>query len=47
MKENLVKVLIIDLDLIGIKVIINECLGFMGREEGIVVYSVVLLIKEG
>jgi len=45
MKTQLAKTLGIDPDLIGIKATTNEKLGPTGREEGIAVYSVALLIK--
>ncbi|AIQ95588.1 2-C-methyl-D-erythritol 2,4-cyclodiphosphate synthase [Prochlorococcus sp. MIT 0604] len=45
MKNNISKILQIDLDMIGIKATTNEKLGPEGREEGISCHSVVLLYK--
>lgn len=46
MREKLAKILDIESDRIGIKATTNEQLGPTGREEGISVYSVALLVKE-
>ncbi|ACK67151.1 2C-methyl-D-erythritol 2,4-cyclodiphosphate synthase [Rippkaea orientalis PCC 8801] len=46
MQETLAETLQIDLDQIGIKATTNEQLGPTGREEGIAVYAVTLLVKE-
>lgn len=46
MQEKLAETLQIDLDQIGIKATTNEQLGPTGREEGIAVYAVALLVKE-
>jgi 2-C-methyl-D-erythritol 2,4-cyclodiphosphate synthase len=44
-KEKLAVTLQIDPDLIGIKATTNEQLGPVGREEGIAVYAVALLVR--
>jgi 2-C-methyl-D-erythritol 2,4-cyclodiphosphate synthase len=44
-KEKLAQTLQIDPDLIGIKATTNEQLGPVGREEGIAVYAVALLVR--
>ena len=46
MKENIARVLSIELDCIGIKATTNEKMGAEGREEGISCHSVVLLEKK-
>jgi 2-C-methyl-D-erythritol 2,4-cyclodiphosphate synthase len=46
MQEKLAKTLNINPEQVGIKATTNEQLGPVGREEGIAVYAVVLLIKE-
>lgn len=46
MRENIAAILNIELDQISVKAGTNEKLGFVGREEGIAVFSTVLLIKE-
>jgi 2-C-methyl-D-erythritol 2,4-cyclodiphosphate synthase len=45
-RENIASVLNIEIDQISVKAGTNEKLGFVGREEGIAVFSSVLLIKE-
>lgn len=45
MKEKLAQTLQIDPNLIGIKATTNEKLGPVGREEGIAVYAVALLVR--
>ena len=45
-KQKLAQTLQIDPDLIGIKATTNEQLGPVGREEGIAVYAIALLVKE-
>ena len=45
MRENIGKVLGIQIDRVGIKATTSEKLGFTGREEGIAAYSVALLEK--
>lgn len=46
MRENIASILNIELDQVSVKAGTNEKLGFVGREEGIAVFSTVLLIKE-
>jgi 2-C-methyl-D-erythritol 2,4-cyclodiphosphate synthase len=46
MQEKLAKTLNINPEQVGIKATTNEQLGPVGREEGIAVYAVVLLVKE-
>lgn len=46
MRENISSVLNIELDQVSVKAGTNEKLGFVGREEGIAVFSSVLLIKD-
>jgi 2-C-methyl-D-erythritol 2,4-cyclodiphosphate synthase len=46
MQETLAKVIGLDIDDISIKATTTERLGFVGREEGISAYAVVLLYKE-
>ncbi|WP_107671056.1 2-C-methyl-D-erythritol 2,4-cyclodiphosphate synthase [Cyanothece sp. BG0011] len=45
MQEKLAHTLQIDIDQVGIKATTNEKLGPVGRQEGIAVYAVVLLVK--
>lgn len=45
MKQELAKILNISIDAISIKATTNEKMGFIGRQEGIVAYAVVLLKK--
>ncbi|ACB49827.1 2-C-methyl-D-erythritol 24-cyclodiphosphate synthase [Crocosphaera subtropica ATCC 51142] len=45
MQEKLAHTLQINIDQVGIKATTNEKLGPVGREEGIAVYTVVLLVK--
>lgn len=45
MQEKLAHTLQIDIDQVGIKATTNEKLGPVGRQEGIAVYTVVLLVK--
>ncbi|MBD2289324.1 MAG: 2-C-methyl-D-erythritol 2,4-cyclodiphosphate synthase [Microcystis sp.] len=46
MRANLAETLKINPEQVGIKATTNEQLGPVGREEGIAVYAVVLLVKE-
>jgi 2-C-methyl-D-erythritol 2,4-cyclodiphosphate synthase len=46
MRENISSILEVDLDQVSVKAGTNEKLGFVGREEGIAVFSTVLLIKD-
>lgn len=46
MKSNIAKLLEIDVDDVSVKATTNERMGFIGREEGVVAYAVVLLVKE-
>ena len=46
MQQTLAKLLLLDEDRISIKAKTSEKLGFIGREEGISAYSIVLLTKE-
>ena len=46
MRANLAETLKINPEQVGIKATANEQLGPVGREEGIAVYAVVLLVKE-
>ncbi|MBE9073542.1 2-C-methyl-D-erythritol 2,4-cyclodiphosphate synthase [Microcystis sp. LEGE 08355] len=46
MRAKLAETLKINLEQVGIKATTNEQLGPVGREEGIAVYAVVLLVKE-
>ncbi|MGP0129489.1 MAG: 2-C-methyl-D-erythritol 2,4-cyclodiphosphate synthase [cyanobacterium endosymbiont of Rhopalodia musculus] len=46
MREKLAEILDIEYDQIGIKATTNEKLGPTGREEGISVYTVALLVKD-
>lgn len=46
MRAKLAETLKISLEQVGIKATTNEQLGPVGREEGIAVYAVVLLVKE-
>lgn len=45
-RENISSILEIEMDQVSIKAGTNEKLGFVGREEGIAVFSIVLLIKD-
>lgn len=45
MKNNIASVLEIEADDVSVKATTNEKLGFIGREEGVVAYAVVLLVK--
>jgi 2-C-methyl-D-erythritol 2,4-cyclodiphosphate synthase len=45
MRESISRILEIDTDDISIKATTTEKMGFVGREEGIVAYAVVLLKK--
>lgn len=47
MRENVARVLHCDITQVNIKATRGEKLGFVGRKEGIVSQSVVLLNKEG
>ena len=47
MKENVARVLHCDITQVNIKATRGEKMGFVGRKEGIVAQSVVLLNKEG
>jgi 2-C-methyl-D-erythritol 2,4-cyclodiphosphate synthase len=46
MRENISSILGIGLDQVSVKAGTNEKLGFIGREEGVAVFSTVLLIKD-
>ena len=46
MKEILAKVMNIDVDQISIKATTSERLGFVGREEGLSTYAIVLIAKD-
>lgn len=46
MRENISSILNIELDQVSVKAGTNEKMGFVGREEGIAVFSTVLLIKD-
>lgn len=46
MRENIASILGAALDQVSVKAGTNEQLGFVGREEGVAVFSTVLLIKE-
>ena len=45
MRENIAAILGVGLDQVSIKAGTNEKLGYVGREEGVAVFSTVLLIK--
>lgn len=45
MKHNISTILGIETDDVSVKATTNEKLGFIGREEGVVAYAVVLLVK--
>jgi 2-C-methyl-D-erythritol 2,4-cyclodiphosphate synthase len=45
MRENLAKVLSIDISQINVKATTTEKLGFTGREEGIAAHAVVMVYK--
>ncbi len=46
MRENISSILEVGLDQVSVKAGTNEKLGFVGREEGVGVFSTVLLIKD-
>lgn len=46
MRTNIAADLNIDVEDVSVKATTNEKLGFIGREEGLVAYAVVLLIKD-
>lgn len=46
MRENIAAILGVALDQVSVKAGTNEKLGFVGREEGVAVFSTVLLIKD-
>ena len=46
MRENIASILNVSLDQVSVKAGTNEKLGFVGREEGVAVFSTVLLIKD-
>ncbi len=46
MRENISSILGVGLDQVSVKAGTNEKLGFVGREEGVGVFSTVLLIKD-
>jgi len=46
MCENLAKDLNIDISAISVKATTNEKIGFVGREEGVAVFAVALLLKD-
>ncbi len=46
MRDTLAKTMSVDIDSVSIKATTTERLGFVGREEGIEVYAVVLLEKQ-
>ncbi len=46
MRENISTILNVELDQVSVKAGTNEKLGFVGREEGVAVFSTVLLIKD-
>ena len=46
MRETLAPVLQISIDDISIKATTNEKLGYVGREEGVAAYAIVLLEKQ-
>ncbi|HLP13117.1 MAG TPA: 2-C-methyl-D-erythritol 2,4-cyclodiphosphate synthase [Flavobacteriales bacterium] len=45
MRTNIARLLEIDVDDVSVKATTNERMGFIGREEGVVAYAVVLLVK--
>lgn len=45
MKKNIAGILEIEVDDVSVKATTNEKLGFIGREEGVVAYAVVLISK--
>ena len=45
MRENLAKILNVDITQINVKATTTEKLGFVGREEGIAVHAVVMVYK--
>ena len=46
MRENIAGILKIETDDVSVKATTNEKMGFIGREEGVVAYAVVLLVKQ-
>ena len=46
MKKNIAEILEIEMDDVSVKATTNERMGFIGREEGVVAYAVVLLVNE-
>ena len=46
MRENISSILGVGLDQVSVKAGTNEKLGFVGREEGVAVFTTVLLIKD-
>jgi len=46
MKTNIARLLEINVDDVSVKATTNERMGFIGREEGVVAYAVVLLMQE-
>ena len=46
MRENIASILNVSLDQVSVKAGTNEKLGFVGREEGVAVFSTVILIKD-
>jgi 2-C-methyl-D-erythritol 2,4-cyclodiphosphate synthase len=45
MRQNIARILEIDTEDVSVKATTNEKMGFIGREEGVVAYAVVLLMK--
>ncbi|HYG52958.1 MAG TPA: 2-C-methyl-D-erythritol 2,4-cyclodiphosphate synthase [Flavobacteriales bacterium] len=45
MRQNIARILEIDTEDVSVKATTNEKMGFIGREEGVVAYAVVLLVK--
>ncbi len=45
MRKNISSTLEIDVDDVSVKATTNEKMGFIGREEGVVAYAVVLVVK--
>ena len=45
MKKNIAELLEIEMDDVSVKATTNERMGFIGREEGVVAYAVVLLVR--
>jgi 2-C-methyl-D-erythritol 2,4-cyclodiphosphate synthase len=46
MRESVASVLMLNIDQVSIKATTTERLGFVGKEEGIASYAVVMLVKE-